>query len=338
MKKKILALCDKEAEYVQHMTDYLKTKQEIPFEIYAYTEPEKLVEFGQKQDIEMLVVAETAYTYEVSRMETGQTLILNESGNIACREVPQVDKYQQAEAIYRFIMSRYLERMPEEQKALLPVERAKLIGMYSPVRRCLQTSFALTLGQCMARRHKTLYISFEHYTGWNGMLKKEGGRDLSDLLFYLDEEGEKFRYRLRLTEEKLGMLCYIPPVYAGQNLLYITAAQWKRLLDKILSQGGYDYVILDLSENLQGIFELLRMCDRIYTIVEEDEPARSKVEQYERLLRMYEFEDVLDKTQKQNLPVFQELPSRLDCFTKGELAAYVRKVMEEDLGVRDEDV
>lgn len=113
-------------------------------------------------------------------------------------------------------------------------------------------------------------------------------------------------------------------------------------------------MILDLSEGLQGIFELLRMCSRIYTILCEDGPARSKVEQYEQLLRMHEFEDILEKTRKQKLPVFQdsgihgtaephgaddmhrppmirEAPYRPDQFTKGELAAYVRKIIEEDL-------
>lgn len=333
MKKKILALCDRETEYVQHMTEYLKTKQDLPFEIYGYTEPEKLVNFGQHTEIEMLVVAEGAYTYEVSRMETGQTLVLSESGHAVSQEVPQIDKYQQADAVYRFIMSKYLEKMPHEQS--VDGERAKIIGLYSPVRRCLQTSFALTLGQTMAWRHRTLYISFEHYAGWNGLLKQENGRDLSDLLYYLDEEGEKFRYRMRIVEEKTGALFYIPPVWAGQNLIYITAVQWQRLLERITAEGGYEYVILDLSESLQGIFELLRMCDRVYTIVREDEPAKNKVRQYEQLLRMYEFEDVLDKTRKQNLPIFQGLPAQLERFTKGELYTYVKKVMEEDLEIFD---
>lgn len=343
MKKKIMALCDREADYVQYMTEYLKSRKDLPFEIYGYTEPDKLADFGRANRIEMLVAAESVYSGGVRGMPAGQTVILKESQEVLEGALPQISKYQKAENIYRFIMERYLERMAgedggpgadEEQGA----GRAMLIGLYSPIRRCLQTSFALTLGQMLARRHSTLYISFEHYSGWNRLLKKEGGKDLSDLLCHLDEAEDKFRHRLNITQERIGDLLYIPPVFAGQNLIYVTAGEWKRLMEKIARIGGYRYIIMDLSENLQGIFELLRMCRWVYTIVREDEQARNKLLQYEQLLRLYEFEDVLEKTKKQTLPVFRELPTRLEQFTKGELGGFVRKIIEEDLRIQDVDI
>lgn len=358
MKNKRMVLCDRETEYVQQMTDYLKKKEDFPFEIHAYTEPEKMTEFVRGHEVELLVVSESVYTGEMGELAGGRILLLKESEG-GKGDLPQTDKYQSAENIYRCVIGKYLERLPEGGRAAAGQgaggSRAGLIGLYSPVRRCLQTSFALSLGQALARRYKTLYISFEQYAGWNGILGREGEKDLSDLLYYLEEEEEKFRYRMRLVERKTGSLYYIPPVYAGQNLVYITAQQWRTLLDRIAGEGGYEYVILDLSEGLQGIFELLRMCSRIYTILCEDGPARSKVEQYEQLLRMHEFEDILEKTRKQKLPAFQgvsgihgtaephgaddmhrppmirEAPYRPDQFTKGELAAYVRKIIEEDL-------
>lgn len=353
MKNKRMVLCDREAEYVQQMTDYLKKKEDFPFEIHAYTEPEKMAEFVRGHTVELLAVSESVYTEEMEKLADGRILILKES-ETGKEDLPQTDKYQSAENIYRCLIEKYLEGLPGRQRAPVREEtgknRAMLIGLYSPVRRCLQTSFALSLGQALAQRHKTLYVSFEQYAGWNGILGREGGKDLSDLLYYLEEDGERFRYRMRLVEKKAGELYYIPPVCAGQNLVYITARQWTTLLERIAGEGGYAYVLLDLSEGLQGIFELLRMCGRIYTIVCEDGPARSKVEQYERLLRMNEFEDILEKTRKQSLSAMQaapgaqetsfmhEIPHRLDRFTKGELAAYVRKVIEEDLSGTNERI
>ncbi|MBE5868970.1 MAG: hypothetical protein E7293_08460 [Lachnospiraceae bacterium] len=338
MKKKILALCDQEADYVQHMTEYLKTRKELPFEIYGYTEPEKLVDFGKAHEIQMLVVAENAYTLQVSRVLAGQTIILKETNQKLLEELPQISKYQRAENVYQFIMERYLEQISMTEAWKESKGQAVIIGLYSPIRRCLQTSFALTLGQLLAERYSTLYISFEHYCGWNRLLKKEGGKDLSDLLCHIDEAEEKFCHRIWIAEQKIGNLGYIPPFYTGQNLIYITAQEWRKLLDKIARTGGYQYIILDLSESLQGVFDMLRMCRRIYTIVREDEPARSKVEQYEQLLRWYEFEDVLEKTRKEILPTFQELPSRLEQFTKGELGSLVKKIIKEDLEVQNVDL
>lgn len=359
MKNKNMVLCDRETEYVQQMTDYLKKKPDFPFEIHAYTETGKMTEFMRGHKTELLVISESVYTGEIGELAGGRVLILQESES-GKGDMPQTDKYQSAENIYRCILGRYMETLPDGQRASMRQgaerSRAGLIGLYSPIRRCLQTSFALSLGQALAQRHKTLYVSFEHCAGWNGILGWEGGKDLSDLLYYLEEDEEKFRCRMRLVERKTGALYYIPPVYAGQNLVYITAEQWKRLLGRIAGEGGYEYVILDLSEGLQGIFELLRMCSRIYTIICEDGPARSKVEQYEHLLRMHAFEDILEKTRKQKLPaaggvydmqgapgghgspLIQEAPAGADKFTKGELASYVRKIIEEDLETENERV
>lgn len=333
MKKKILALCDREGPYAAKMGEYLSSRKELPFEVYTYTEPGKLAALGQREEIRMLVVAESAYTYEVSTIPAGQTVLLEENGEVAREDIYRVDKYQEADLIYRQIMACYLEKEEPEracrQENIQSAFGAQIIGFYSPVKRCLQTSLALTLGQALSGRGRTLYISFEYYAGWNGLLRQEGRADLSDLICFQEEDGERFRCRLRLTEQKLEGLYYIPPVYAGQNLLYITAAQWQHLLEKITREGDYDYILLDLGDGIQGLYELLRMCSHIYTIIGEDTTAANKVAQYEHLLRMQDGEDVLERTTKRLLPRFRNLSGEMEQYTKGELADYVRQMLEE---------
>jgi len=336
LKKKVLALCDTEKDYLQQLTDYLQKKEDFPFEIHAYTEPEGLVAYESGRDVEVLMVSEQAYTYEVSRLDVGQVLVLGDGGKPAKDGVIHVDKYRRAEDIYKQLVDCFLEKGEEVKKTVCVTESAKVIGFYSPIRRCLQTSFALTMGQILSANNKVLYISFEHYAGWNGLLRKEGGKDLSDLLGYLEEE-DKFYYRIRSVERKIGNLWYIPPVYVGQNLVYITGQQWVKLIGKIAACGGFDYLVLDLSEGLQGIFDILRICDRIYTIVCDDKLARGKMEQYEHLLRLQEYEDVLEKTHKQKLPHMQEMPGQLDRYTRGELVAFARELIKRDLEVTEDD-
>ena len=89
---------------------------------------------------------------------------------------------------------------------------------------------------------------------------------------------------------------------------------------------------MDLSESIQGTFEILCLCDRIYTIIQEEERARAKLAQYEEILRAYEYEEVLEKTKKEILPQFAQLPERIEQYTVGELARYIRKLIREDLG------
>lgn len=331
MKKKILALCDSEKDYLDNLTEFLKAQEGFPFELHTYTQVDKLLEFGQKERIELLMVAESDFTYEVSRLDTGRTLLLNESGTVRGENIRNIDKYQKAETVWQELLDCYAAMLTVGEKRLQTKERARIIGLYSPIRRCLQTSFALTLGQALAERKKTLYISFEHYAGWNQILDKNVRGDLAALLYFSREQEEKFFCHLQSIVLRIGHLHYVPPVYAGQNLIYVQASQWQELIGKIAQIGGYDYIILDLSESIQGTFELLRMCDRIYTIIREDEQARAKLAQYEALLGDYAYGDVLEKTSKQLLPTFTRLPELIEQYSRGELADYIRKLIREDL-------
>ena len=331
MRKKILALCDSEKDYLENLTAYIKEREGIPFEIHAYSGADKLLEFGKREKIELLVVAESDYTYEVAGLETGKTLLLNESGTIQGENIRNIDKYQKAEKVWQELVESYAELVGDDEKRLLGKEAAKIIGLYSPVRRCLQTSFALTLGQALSENKKVLYISFEHYAGWNQLLQKNVRGDLPALLYFVNESDEKFYCRLQSMTLRIGQMYYIPPAYAGQNLIYVRAADWQKLITRIAQAGGFDYLILDLSESIQGTYELLRTCDRIYTIVREDEQARAKLAQYEELLAAYDYEDILEKTQKKILPSFKRLPRRIEQYTGGELADYIRKLINEDL-------
>lgn len=331
MKKRILALCDSEKDYLESMADFLKGREDFPYELHTYNGPEKLVEFGRKERIEVLLVAESDFTYEVSALDTGSTLLLNESGTVCGEEVWNIDKYQKAETVWKEILEHYAEGLSCGEKRLKSREQARIIGLYSPVRRCLQTSFALTLGQALAEKKKVLYISFEQYAGWNQLLDKSIRGDLPALLYFAGEPEMKFAGRLSAFTRRIGRLYYIPPAYAGQNLIYVKGAEWQTLIGRIAESGGFDYLILDLSESIQGTFELLRMCGRVYTIVREDEQARSKLTQYEELLKESEYGDVLDKTSKRLLPRFERLPARIEQYTGGDLAEYVRELIQEDL-------
>ena len=332
MERKLLVLCDPEEDYAQHMSDFLRRKKEASWEVLTYTKPEELVKFAEKEKIEILLIAEAAYGEFVADMQVKLPILLNESGIVKGSDMVNIDKYQAADSVRQEMLASYMELEGESFPRLGRESRTKLIGMYSPVRRCLQTTFALTFGQLLAEKHRTLYLSFEHYCGLEEWQECKH-RDLSALLYYQQVQGEGLGMHLEAIVYQLGRLDYIAPMLNGENLLYITSQEWIRLLRSILECGEYEYVILDLSESMQGLFEILRMCSKVYTIVQEDVCARRKVEQYEQLLAMQEYEDVWDKTAKCKLPLFRKLPDRMEQYTKGELAEYIRGMLGREANV-----
>ncbi len=325
---KVMALCDTEEEYAQLMSEFLRRHKDLPWELHTYTSVKELLEREQYRPIVMLVVSESAYSEELQKLQPDRTVVLSESGVLRWQELPCVDKYQQAEEVLRYLLSVYMEIADIQLPRLRTSSHTVFIGNYSPVRRCMQTSFALTMSQLLAQEHRTLYLNFEHYAGIGELLPDIRTFDLADLLYFLNAEQNKFLLRMRTMLCRKGNLDYIPPMKSGQNLLTVTAAEWLGLLQKIEESGEYEYVILDLSESMQGLFDILRLCGHIFTLVSEDRIACSKLLQYEQVLALYEYEDVLDKTKRVSLSHIRRVPEELEQYTKGELADMVRELLK----------
>ncbi len=334
LRKRILAICDEEQDYACHFLDYLSRsggRENFPFEVRVFTGREAWKKFARQNEVTVLLVSQPLYERYAGEWEAGQRIILSEG-----REGPPgeqwVDKYQSAETVVRRVLE-----LASEAGLLPPAarmgagEKLKLIGVYSPVGRCLQTTFSFTLGQLLARKHKVLYLNFECFSGFGKMLRQEFQADLSDLIYFLHNRDGRFPYRLEGMTQKLNGLDYIPPVFSCLDLRQVEKEEWLALLEELEQSGLYEYVILDLSEVIDGLFDILKLCCRVYTIVRDDGFAAAKQEQYEALLSCLNHEDILENTRKCRLPLFHQLPQGLEGLTRGELAELVRKLMEEDL-------
>ncbi len=329
MEEQVLILFDTELEYAQSMSDFLRAHRDAPWEIRTYTSEEELLEREKKTKISMLAVAESAYSERLNILRTDTIVILNESGVFHLDHFTNIDKYQQAEKTLKEMLLQYMNVVRAEFPKLTKFRHTRFIGVYSPVRRCLQTSVALSMCQMLAMEHRTLYLNFQHYMGITELLPDMQDRDLADLLYFLTADKDRFHLRLQTMIKRKGNLEYIPPMKSGQNLLTITSAEWIGLMQRIEEMGEYEYVVLDLSESMQGLFEILRLCCRIYTMTKDDPVSQRKLLQYEQVLALYDYQDVINKTSRHSIPKIRRYPNDLEQYTKGELAEYVKALLKE---------
>ena len=328
---KVMVLCDTEEEYVHLMTEFMEKQKNLPWELHAYTNVQDMLS-RERKDMEILVVAESAFDLNLQELCPKRLVILNESGVMKWENLFHVDKYQEAEEIIKQLLGIYMEIADVQLPMLRTNRRTIFIGNYSPVKRCMQTSFAVTMSLLLAQRHPTLYLNFEHYAGSTELVPDMQALDMADLLYFLNAQKDKFRLRLQTILKHKGSLAYIPPMKSGQNLLTITAAEWMEFLQKIEELEEYEYVILDLSESMQGLFEILRLFTKVYTLTREDRIAQSKLLQYEQILALYEYGDILGKTKRLSLSHIRRLPEELDQLTKGEMVRGLVRDMEEHEG------
>lgn len=328
MGKGYMAVCGKEESYISKMYEYIVTTYGEDFEVVLFTKEELFEEFAKENEVTICIYEEDFYIPADARVKVKAKLSEDRD-----RE-DMIYKYMSCEKILKEVMSMSAAKAVESRD--FNTQGKKLIGVYTPVKRCFQTTFALTLGQILAKTHKVLYLNFESYSGFEMLGKSNGKTDLRDLVYFSECRGDNLQYRINAIKDKIGNLDYISPVKAYIRYSEISKEQWEKLIDNILEKTDYEYLILDLSEAVNGLLSILRKCSRIYTITDSDRMATAKVAQYENLLRESYYEDILDKTENIMLPKFREIPTEFEMLPYCELASYLKKIIDFDWDAKND--
>lgn len=328
MKKQILALCDNEAEYTRRFCEYAAKKKDIPFEVAAFSSRDTLEEFCRNEDVDLLLVSESSFDITLKEVVRGDIILLRDEEERSSADDQSIYRYQSCEGILREVMNYCVETIPETIPVRYTVREVgiKMIGFYTPVHRSLQTSMAIAVGEALAREHKVLYFNFESFSGWEQRLRRRYSMDISDLVYYLTNARDALFYKLRGMTEKLRNLDYIPPAFSYMDIARITPDQWFDLFSEIERQSDYEYLILDLSENMQGLFDILRSCIKVFTLVREDGPAAAKLYHYEQLLDRTEYQDIKERTVRYKVPLIRMISEDPMSFNHGELAVIAREL------------
>ena len=335
MKKNIFAVCDLEVDYALNFMDYLNQKRNIPFEIQAFTTVESLIAYGKKIHIELLLISGKAMCRQVQELDIGKIVILSEGVHPPeLDRYPSVYKYQASSDVVREVMACY-----GAEKAVAPAvfpvlkKTTEIYGVYSPLGRCLKTSFALTLGQILSKGRAVLYLNLEEYSGFEEMLGRGFDKNLSDLLYYVRQENGNLICKMNGMIQTVNNLDYIPPVRTPDDIRGTAWEDWEKLIQEIVLHSNYEILILDMGNAIDGTFQMLDMCSRIYMPVLSDPVSVSKLSQFENLVRIWDYPQVLAKTTKIR-PPFHGGNVAPEDYMEGlvwsELGDYVRKVLREE--------
>lgn len=334
--RNIFAVCDLEVEYAYHFMEYLNRKKTLPFEIRVFTSSEKLCEFARDHPIELLLISDAAMCREVEEQDIGQVMILSGGvKNPGLEQYPSIYKYQSSAQVVREVMARYGEEHGSDPAPIQVMKKeTELIGIYSPVGRSMKTTFALTLGQILAKKKAVLYLNFEEYSGFEYLFEHVYEETLSDLLYYLRQGNPNFIIKLNSMIQTINNLDYLPPASSPGDIQCTAYEEWVLLLQKIVDTSNYEVVIADFGDGVSQMFRLLNQCTRIYMPVRNDPMSQAKIQQFENLLRISQGETALEKIQKIRLPYHRTTRKGhgyLDDLVWSELGDYVRELLRKGL-------
>lgn len=333
MKKMNFAICDVEENYACSLMEYMTEQKNVPFEILAFSSLESLKEFLKENTLDTLLISAQMMCQDIKNLEIRRIMILSE-GELKeeISEYPAVYKYQPSEHLVAEVMNYYACQAIPKTWFLLK-QNAQVIGVYSPVKRCGKTCFALTLGQILAETQRVLYINLEEYSGFSHLLEKEFSSDISDVMYFIRQNEGNILFKLNAVVQKLGKMDYIPPAFSAGDLGEVRPSEWLQLLEELLSAGGYETVILDLGDSVEDLFSLLSHCKAIYMPVLNDRISEAKLNQYVRQIREMNYEEVLDKTRQIELP-FCEPDYGEECFWEhfawSEMGKFVRALLKKE--------
>ena len=331
MRKKRIVFCDSNVLYAERLQEYMAEEKSFPYQYDLYTDWRKCKELLLEAKVDACIVSEDLETYfredKAIRERAEHWLSLCEEKED--EKEKSIFRYQSADSLLRQIGEEIGLKISASD-CIVTGFGAKLIGIYTPVRRCLQTSFSLVLGQMLASRYKVLYLNFEAYSGFTQMMQRNFNADMADLLFYLKNLSKDFSQQFSEMKQTINGLDYIPPAFSYMDISAILPNEWEHFLKTLGETGEYDYIILDLTDYVQGLYQILRNCSYIYTITRSDGRALAKIAHYEEVLRELSYEDILEKTKKCNFPVYRQLPAEPEDLLYSELADYARKILRED--------
>ncbi|MGN0298169.1 MAG: hypothetical protein ACI4C1_03115 [Lachnospiraceae bacterium] len=329
MKKK-MAILVKDSLYGKRMLHYFHAREKMPFSVVLFTDIEEMKQCAKEQ-IFALLLAEYEYGKEELKDCAELIVMLSDSQMMNAGSYPMVYRYQSADNIIKEVMQCYEMTVPNSAASLERIgDSMKLVGVYSPLHRCLKTSFALTYGQLLARKERVLYLSLDAFSGFEYLMNQKFGADLSDAVFY--QQQGSLENKLTSIVCTVGQMDYIPPVRCSEDLWSMDRNIFLECLHTLMDAGCYDTIVFDMGEGFGRPELLLPLCHLIYMPIKEDPVSMCRMEEFEETMRSKGYEVVLEKIQKIILPYyhcFDQKQLYVEQLLWGELGDYVRNLLKQ---------
>lgn len=294
MSSKNLVICDWETDYASGLAAFLNGKRELAFQVKICSSPMQVEQFRERESIDVLLVSEK-WKDEKEIRGAGQTVFLVSGGRSEEEETQAIFKYQSGEEIYTKLIQICAEGNHDNILKIRRRKKGKILGFYSPIRRAGQTKMAMKKGQELSEKENVLYLNLELFAGIGGYFPEEEKNNLSVLLYYAKQETKNIGVVLTTLIRQIKGMDYIPPVLCPEDITSVSPEEWLWLFEEILESSLYDALILDLGEGIQGLYQILRICDAVYMATADDQTAASKLRQFEETLIRTGYQDVLER-------------------------------------------
>lgn len=276
MKAVRIGLYDTEAVYVDLLTRFIESYGKGRWNVFGYTDSEIFEKAIEKNDFFLLLSTNSDVFQGVKEKAAIKICLYEKEQRKIENEIIYINRFQNAKKICEEIRKE-IGKSVENEKQTIP-----FVGIYSPIGRCGKTSLAYRFLENELYEN-WLYVGLEDYAS------EITYTDTGEFLYYIKEEKEDLLYKeISNCNGKI-----IVSQGAFENRLF--GKKELEYLKKKLQDRDYNGVVVDIGTGALKDYELFYSLDYVFVPILKSDVARTKLENFEKLLSLYGIEEVREK-------------------------------------------
>jgi len=275
-----LIVADSNKDYLDSLCDYLLSECSQTFEVISFSNSVYLEQYLAEQ------IRSGILLYEPAML--GFSLSENNLIHIRLSVTPilyktkerQVFKYLSGPLLVQNILQQLSEAEIGNLPVLAAVKKAKVVAVYSPAGGVGKTTVAVGCSLQIAwEGQKVFYLNLEDLSSTGVFFKADSGGALADALYYLKEKknpGLKIKALKAIDQQ--SKIHYFAPNGSDLDLGEEAAEPLRGLINLLKNSGDYDYVVIDLSSQLNtNNLAALEASDTILLVMTPEPNCQEKV-------------------------------------------------------------
>ncbi len=302
--KHALVICDPETEYSRRLMEFINAKKSPVFRAAAFDSFEKAAEAIKRSGADVLLLSEKYVDEKVNELNVKKIIILTEEEDKDFNDLKSIYKYCSGDVILREAESAYDAQLKIMNGPEYRADHGRVYCVYSPVGGSGKTSFALTMGQELAKEQRVLYMNMESCSALDTILGINADWNISDLLYCARQNPKELTERFSEMTFSIQNLDCIMPAASPEDIAGTNAAEWTEIMRRIASESRYDIILTEPSVGIQGFINIMEFSSAVFMPYRGDALSLAKIESYERMLTDCGAEEVIEKTVKVKVPYF----------------------------------
>ncbi|MCH5251548.1 MAG: hypothetical protein J1F22_01125 [Lachnospiraceae bacterium] len=324
MERIILLLYLKDVEYGGRLLRFLMGKKNpmLHPELVTVKEKVKMRVGSEKESVAVLTDC-----MEIEEDEKQQIIYLSNEQDAKKKKIFQ---YQKAEGIYRELLLQL--GIAVEQEGVTDTETTKK-GVYCvfSTEGTSGTALAVSLSQYLGNQGKCLYLNLSGFPIFFGEELRENPliqeKGLAELLFFVRQKS--FSKEQEELRKPFGSAYMLTPVSNFKDLLDCSFEDWKAFFETVISECGYDSIVVEMGQLFEYTLDLMEQADRIFIIREPGVFGKIHTAVFRQYCKMDQKESLERRAEYIRLPFSkEEWEEEISCQSLRELSQNSQKMDE----------